>query len=169
MVNEVARLEVSRRIDAPAAEIFVILASPDRHQEFDGSEMLRGADGNPSISRVGESFTIKMHRLGRDYEMINHVVAFESNRLIAWEPSPGDVDTAGGDPSKIGVASGYRWGYQLGPEGSAATVVTEFFDCGSEANRWILERDDGGWINGRTSVAVSMTKTLALLELVCLG
>ena len=170
MTNEVPRVEVSRRIEVPATAVFTLLASPHRHWEFDGSEMLRGAVDDEAISSVGDSFTIKMHRLGRDYEMINHVVAFEANRLIAWEPSPGDTETAGGDPSRVGVPSGYRWGYQLVPDGAEATIVTEFFDCGSEANRWILERDDGGgWINGRTSVEVSMTTTLELLERACLG
>jgi hypothetical protein len=55
------------------------------------------------------------------------------------------------------------------PDGANATVVTEFFDCGPEENRWILEREDGGWINGHNSVMVSMTRTLELLEQACLG
>jgi len=169
MNGEGTRVEVVRRIDAPAPAIFEVLASPYRHQDFDGSQMLRGAVGDFAITGVGATFTIKMHRLGRDYEMINHVVEFEANRLIAWEPSPGDIDTAGGDASRIGVPSGYRWGYRLVPDGPAATVVTEFFDVGGEANRWILERDGGGWINGHTSVVVSMTRTLELLERACSG
>jgi hypothetical protein len=169
MTEEATRVEVSRRIDAPATTIFENLASPQRHAEFDGSDMLRGAAVDRPISGVGETFTIKMHRLGRDYEMINHVVAFEPNLLIAWEPSPGDIDTAGGDPARIGVPAGYRWGYQLVPDGTDSTIVTEFFDCGVEENRWILEREDGGWINGHNSVLVSMTKTLVLLEQACCG
>ena len=169
-MNEVSlRVEVSRRINAPAAVIFEVLASPHRHAEFDGSDMLRGVVDDSSVSKVGDSFTVEMHRLGRDYEMINHVVAFEANHLIAWMPSPGDIETAGGDPARIGVPSGYRWGYELVPDGDAATVVTEFFDCGTEENRWILEREDGSWINGRNSVLVLMTKTLALLEQACVG
>jgi hypothetical protein len=169
MTETAARVEETRRIASPATTVFEILASPHRHAEFDGSDMVRGALVDRPISKVGETFTIKMHRLGRDYEMINHVVAFESNRLIAWEPSPGDIDTAGGDPARIGVPAGYRWGYQLIPDGAEATFVTEFFDCGSEENRWILEHDEGGWINGRNPLVVSMTRTLALLERACLG
>lgn len=169
MTEETTRVEVSRRIAAPADAVFEILASPHRHTEFDGSDMLRGAIVDRPISGVGETFTIKMHRLGRDYEMINHVVAFEPNLLIAWEPSPGDIETAGGDPARIGVPSGYRWGYKLVPDGATATVVTEFFDCVAEENRWILERDDGSWINGNNSVLASMTRTLVLLEQACLG
>ncbi len=169
MTEEATRVEVSRRVDAPATTVFQIFASPHRHTDFDGSGMLRGAVVDRPISGVGETFTIKMHRLGRDYEMINHVVAFEPDQLIAWEPSPGDIDTAGGDPARIGVPSGYRWGYQFVPDGAHATVVTEFFDCGAEENRWILEREDGSWVNGHNSLLVSMTRTLALLEQACVG
>jgi uncharacterized protein YndB with AHSA1/START domain len=169
MTDETTRVEVSRRIGVPAAAVFEILASPHRHTEFDGSDMLRGAVVDRPVSGVGETFTLKMHRLGRDYQMINHVVAFEPNQLIAWEPSPGDIETAGGDAARVGVPAGYRWGYQMMPDGANATVVTEFFDCGPEENRWILEREDGGWINGHNSVMVSMTRTLELLEQACLG
>ena len=130
-------------IAAPAAHIFEILACPRRHAEFDGSGMLRGVVIDRPISGVGETFTVEMHRLGRDYVMINHVVEFEADRLITWEPSPGDIDTAGGDASRIGVPSGYRWGYRLNPEGVTTTLVTEVFDCGTEENLWILQRDGG--------------------------
>jgi hypothetical protein len=164
-VTEAARsVEVSRRIEAPAAVIFEILAHPQRHAEFDGSGMLRGALVDRPIGGAGETFTIKMHRLGRDYLMINHVVEFEPNRLITWEPAPGDLDTAGGDPSRIGVPSGYRWGYRLVADGESATVVTEVFDCVADDNLWILQQEGGGWINGKSPVIESMSSTLALLE-----
>ena len=71
MTEESKPVEVSRRIEAPAARVFQILASPQRHMEFDGSDMLRGAVFNHPISGVGETFTMKMHRLGRDYLMLN--------------------------------------------------------------------------------------------------
>jgi len=157
-------LEVSRRIPAPAPRIFEILSRPQRHAEFDGSGMLRGAVIDRPISGVGETFSIKMHRLGRDYLMINRVVEFEPDRRITWEPAPGDIDTAGGDHSRIGVPSGYRWGYRLVPDGDEATIVTEVFECGTEENRWILQQDGGGWINGSNPVRESMTTTLAMLE-----
>lgn len=107
---------------------------------------------------------MKMHRLGRDYLMINYIVEFETDQRISWEPAPGDLETAGGDPSKVGVPSGYRWGYILTPESDQITLVTEVFDCGSEENKWILQREDGSWINGTNSVRKSMTETLEKLE-----
>jgi hypothetical protein len=164
VTEESKALEVSRRIKAPAASLFEILANPQRHTDFDGSDMVRGAVFNRPISDVGDSFTMKMNRLGRDYLMLNYVVEFEPDRRIFWEPAPGDLATAGGDPSKIGVPAGYRWGFSLTPVGDGATVVTEVFDCGPEENRWILLREGGEWINGSNSVLDSMTATLERLE-----
>ena len=164
MTAETEPVEVSRRIEAPAALIFEILANPQRHMDFDGSDMLRGAVIDRPISGVGEIFTMRMHRLGRDYLMLNFVVEFEPNRRIFWEPAPGDLATAGGNPSKVGIPAGYRWGYSLTPDGDNATVVTEVFDCGPEENRWILLREGGEWINGTNSVLESMTATLERLE-----
>jgi len=164
MSENAGRVEVTRRIEAPAEVIFEILASPTRHSEFDGSDMLRGAVTGDAITAVGDIFTIKMHRLGRDYSMINYIVEFEPNRRIMWEPAPGDIDTAGGNPSRIGVPAGYRWGYQLEAKGNDVTMVTEIFDCVKEENEWILEKEDGGWINGSNSVRESMASSLAKLE-----
>jgi len=164
MAEETNPIEVSRRIEAPAALIFEILANPSRHMDFDGSDMLRGAVFNRPISGVGDTFTMKMHRLGRDYLMVNHVVEFEPDRRIFWEPAPGDVPTAGGDPSKVGVPAGYRWGYRLTPDGDDATVVTEVFDCGSEGNREHILREGGKWINGANPVRESIAASLERLE-----
>ena len=166
MAEEGKAIEVSRRIEAPAAVIFEILANPQRHMDFDGSDMLRGAVFNHPIRDVGDTFTVKMHRLGRDYLMFNHVVEFEPDRRISWEPAPGDLDTAGGDPSRIGIPTGYRWGCSLTPDGDEATVVTEFFGCRSEEMLQNLVREDGQWINGNNSVLDSMRASLERLETV---
>ena len=90
MAEESKPAEVSRRIEAPAALIFKILANPQRHVDFDGSGMLRGAVLDRPISEVGDTFSMKMHRLGDDYLMLNYVVEFEPDRRIFWEPAPGD-------------------------------------------------------------------------------
>jgi uncharacterized protein YndB with AHSA1/START domain len=163
MTESNQRVEVTRRIPAPAATIFSIIATPDRQKEFDGSDMLRGSEVTEMVTGVGDKFTMQMHRLGRDYSMINYIVDFELNRRIAWEPAPGDLDTAGGDPEKIGVQAGYQWGYILDPKGDDATNVTEFFDVGP-AGVWILEKEGGSWINGHNTVKESMANTLELLE-----
>jgi hypothetical protein len=163
---ESKRIEASRRIEAPTALIFKILANPQRHMDFDGSDMLRGAVDNRPISGAGDTFTMKMHRLGDDYLMLNYVVEFEPDRRIFWEPAPGDPSrTEGNDPSKVGIPAGYRWGYILEPEGEDATVVTEVFDAGPMPEQ--LLRDGAAWINGTNSVFESMTASLEMLAKIC--
>jgi hypothetical protein len=171
MAEESKPVEASRRIEAPAALIFEILANPRRHTDFDGSDMLRGAVLDRPISVVGDSFTMKMHRLGEDYLMINYVVEFEPDRRIFWEPAPGDPSRAeDDDPSKVGIPAGYRWGYILTPDGDDATIVTEVFDCGPlEQIRQSLLSDGGAWINGNNSVLESMTASLERLEKITTG
>ena len=163
MAEERKLIEASRRIGAPPDRIFEIVANPQRHMDFDGSDMLRGAVLDRPISQVGATFNMKMHRLGDDYLMINYVVEFEPDRRIFWEPAPGDPSRAeGDDPSKVGIPAGYRWGYILTPDGDDATVVTEVFDYGPLSEE--LLRDGGAWINGSNSVLESMVASLERLE-----
>jgi hypothetical protein len=166
MTEELKALEVSRRIEAPAARIFEIVADPQRHVDFDGSGMLRGTVADRPISNVGDTFTMKMQRLGDDYLMINYVVEFEPDRRIFWEPAPGDPSRAeNDDPSKVGIPAGYRWGYALSPDGDDATAVTEVFDYGALSDD--LLHDGGAWINGSNSVRESMMASLERLEKIC--
>ena len=166
MAGEGKRIQASRPIAAKASTIFDILASPDRHAEFDGSDMLRGADPNVRISGVGDNFTMKMHRLGDDYLMINYITEFEPSRRIAWAPAPGDPSrTPDNDPSKVGIPAGYQWGFVLSPDGDEATVVTEFFDYEPIPEELLL--DGGVWINGSNSVLESIEASLERLEKIC--
>ncbi len=163
MPDEGTSIRASRRIGAPADRIFEILADPQRHVEFDGSGMLRGAVLGRPVSRAGDTFTMRMHRLGDDYLMINYVVEFEWARRIFWEPAPGDASRAeDDDPSKVGIPAGYRWGYLLVPDGDDATLVTEVLDYGPLPDG--VFRDGGAWINGTSPVVVSMEASLAKLE-----
>ena len=167
MEEEANRFQVSRRIRASASTIFKILSDPQRHVDFDGSGMLRGALVDRPVSVVGDSFTMKMHRLGDDYLMINRVVEFEPDRRIFWEPAPGDPSRAeDNDPSKVGIPAGYRWGYILTPDGDGTTIVTEVFDFGtvSDETRQSFREDGASWINGVNPVLASMTASLERLE-----
>jgi hypothetical protein len=163
MAEESKPVEVSRRIEAPATRIFEIVANPQRHMEFDGSEMLRGAVFDRPISGVGDSFTMKMFfdRVGGDYLMLNYVVEFEPDRRVFWEPAPGDLAPADGEPSAVGMPAGHRWGFILTPDGDDATIVTEVFDYGyaSDELRQAV-RDGGEWVE-------AITASLDKLEKLC--
>jgi uncharacterized protein YndB with AHSA1/START domain len=127
MTDDIVRtVSVSRRIAAPAEAIFEVLSTPGRHQDYDGSTMLRGTDSG-RVSGVGDSFVMNMYflPLGGDYSMINHVVEFELNRLIAWEPENGPGHPEFGAPN---ARWGQRWRFELAPDGPGATLVTETWD-----------------------------------------
>jgi len=134
---------VTKRIEAPAGRIFALLADPATHHELDGSGMLRPGVDAPVVSGVGDVFVMPMHNdeMG-EYEMANHVVEFEQDRRIAWEPTlasasrPEDVEEVGNSARQI-------WGYELAPAGSGATEVTEFFDC-SQSPDWLRKAVRGG-------------------------
>jgi uncharacterized protein YndB with AHSA1/START domain len=142
---------VSRRIEAPAAEIFKLLADPERHPEFDGSEMLRPGASNKVIVGVGDVFVTKMYFAAMgDYEMHNRIVVFEPDRSIAWEPGNSEL-----------ARNGSRWRFDLVPDGPNATVVTETYDC-TDSPEEVRDAVDNGnaWLTG-------MTKTLERLDMLC--
>jgi uncharacterized protein YndB with AHSA1/START domain len=144
-------VSVSRRIEAPAADIFELLADPDRHPEFDGSEMLRSGASNTVIAAVGDVFVTKMYfeAMG-DYEMHNRIVVFEADRSIAWEPGTPEL-----------ARNGSRWRFDLTPAGPNTTVVTETYDC-TDSPESVREAVDNGnaWLAG-------MTRTLERLDDLC--
>ena len=160
--DEYQPVAVSRRICAPAHDIFQVLADPVRHPEFDGSGMLRGAVSTAVISAVGDVFVMKMYYSGiGDYEMNNHVVEYEPDRWISWEPAAGrghpDAAPEGSAPARWG----HRWSYQLTADGPDATIVTEIYDCSHAPAQERLEMDNGNiW-------AEDMAKTLARLDALC--
>ncbi|MFJ6216655.1 hypothetical protein ACIQGZ_25500 [Streptomyces sp. NPDC092296] len=101
---------VSRRIGAPAAGIFRNLADPGRHPDLDGSGMLRGSVFDAVVSGVGDVFVMRMHneRYG-DYEMNNHVIAYEPDRRIGWEPRPGRGQHSGHVDAVRELIDGTTW------------------------------------------------------------
>jgi epoxide hydrolase len=162
MTDELEPVAVSRRISAPAHSIFVILASPARHPDFDGSGMLRGAVTTSMVSGAGDIFVMKMYysELG-DYEMNNHVVEYEEDRRIGWEPEPGRGHPRAAPSGSGGARAGQRWSYQLTPDGPDATIVTEIYDCSRAPEERRRGMDDGKiWVD-------CMTRTLERLDRLC--
>jgi len=157
--SEFEPVSVSRRICAPAHDIFQVLASPARHLELDGSQSLRGAVSDATITGTGDVFVMKMYfpELG-DYEMNNHVVEYEQDRRIGWEPEAGRGHPAAAPGSTEPSRWGHRWSYELTPDGPGATVVTEIYDCSRAPEE---ERAQMG--NGRVW-ADAMAATLERLD-----
>ena len=121
--------------------------------------MVRAAVDAVTVSGVGDVFVMAMHfpALG-DYEMENHVVEFELDRRIGWEPAPGK-----GHPGAGGPRWGHRWTFELEPDGVDSTIVTEIYDCSRAPEAARASVDQGRiWIE-------AMTATLEHLEALCVG
>jgi hypothetical protein len=157
-------VSVSRRIEAPAAEIFAVLADPRRHLDLDGSGMLRGAATDRPVAGVGDVFVMRMfYSEHGDYQMNNHVVAFEQDRRIAWEPESGEGHPDTAPDSSAETRWGHRWSYELAPDGDGATIVTESYDCSAAPADERESMQDGlVWLE-------AMEATLKRLDEVCTG
>jgi uncharacterized protein YndB with AHSA1/START domain len=156
--DECKPVAVSRRIEAPAGDIFRLLSDPGRHPEFDGSGMLRPGASNQVVTGVGDVFVMKMYFPARgDYEMHNRVVAYEPDRCISWEPAINNADPAIAEQTR----NGSRWSFDLTPDGPSATMVTETYDC-SDSPESVRQTVDNGnrWMEG-------MTRTLERLDQLC--
>ena len=151
-------VKVQRTIEAPADRIFSVLADPGRHEELDGSGMLRGAATEGAVTGLGDVFTMKMFFEGRgDYQMDNLIVTFEDGRRIGWAPRLHVDDLAEGDPG----SNGSRWVFELEPQGPDTTLVTEVYDCSASPDEIRAAVADGtAWIG-------AMETTLERLEAAC--
>ncbi len=151
-VRDVATVE--RLIAAPAETIFDLLADPARHAEIDGSGTVRGvSDGEGQRLALGDKFGMSMHA-GIGYTMVNEVVEFEENQLIAWQPRP----TVGLLRPFVG---GRIWRYELVPQ-DGGTLVRESWDIRQERVPLMVRP-----LRSRTVDA--MTKTLERLAAVVEG
>jgi hypothetical protein len=150
---------VSRRIGASAADIFKILADPKRHRDLDGSGMLKGPASDAVVSGVGDVFVMRMYYSQHgNYEMNNHVVEYELDRRIGWEPEAGRGHP---DASTANARWGHRWTFDLVPDGPDATLVTEIYDCSRAP-----EDESASLDNGRIWIE-AMTQTLERLDRLC--
>lgn len=146
------RVSVTRVIAVTPDVLFAVLADPARHLEIDGSGTLRGF-GEASGTRLalGSKFGMSM-RHGLPYKMVNEVVEFEDDRLIAWKPR---LD----GPAFIGSLTGsVIWRYAFEPV-EGGTRVTETWDPSESKMSWML-----GLLGEQKSAQANMEKTLERLE-----
>lgn len=80
------RFVVTRTIAAPPAEVFAVLADPQRHQDTEPGDWVRDAVSREPITGAGQIFVINMFLefAGGHYVMHNLVTDFEQD-----PPSPG--------------------------------------------------------------------------------
>jgi hypothetical protein len=80
-------VSVSRTINAPAKRLFNILTDTANHPIIDGSGMVREPLPDVALCGIGDVFSMRMYndKMGK-YEMRNHVVEYEDDRRLVWEP-----------------------------------------------------------------------------------
>jgi hypothetical protein len=134
---KLARIE----INAPASTIFHILSQPNRHPEFDGSRTVKGQFTGDQHLFLGAKFGMKM-KLGIRYRIINTVVEFKENEVIAWR--------------HLGR---WVWRYELKELSPNKTLVTETFDGRPSPFQW--------WLKARKAypfTQIAVAKTLVRLK-----
>lgn len=128
-------------IDAPAAKIFEIIASPALHPAIDGSNSVKSVNWGPERLSLGAKFGMRM-KLGIKYKITNTVVEFKENELIGWR--------------HLGR---WIWRYELKALSPNQTLVTESFDGRPSPFQW--------WLKARSAYIYAekaVAKTLVRLK-----
>ncbi len=134
-------------IEAKPSVIFSILANPKRHKDIDGSSTITANISGPHELVLGSKFGMKM-RLGINYRILNTVVEYKKNELIAWR--------------HLGR---WRWRYELVDLGNGSTRVTETFDgtfAPAIAQSWLNFRKAYPWT--QLAVAKSLVRLKSVAE-----
>ncbi len=125
-------VSVERVINAPADEIFALLADAGKHATIDGSGTVDHTTAESIPLSLGSVFSMRMH--GRPetfflpYTMHNEVVEFEKDSRIAWQPT-----------ALRGLLGGRVWRYELTPADPGGTLVRETWDVSRDRQRPLLK------------------------------
>ena len=133
-------------INAPAQQIFDLIADPRCHPLFDGSGTLQGSISGPERLHLGAKFGMAM-KIKLPYRITNKVVAFEDGRKISWCH-----------------LMKWTWSYDLKDLGDGRTEVTETFDASTIP--WFASK----WLDATKSLTRNpkwMAKSLVQLKAIC--
>lgn len=118
------RRHVARRarIDAPAPELFALVADPMRHHELDGAETVQSVVRVDGPMRAGSHFTMAMKLFGMPYHLTSTVTEVVPDRVVEWQHP-----------------QGHRWRYEFDPVDATTTDVTEVWDYSTAKGARMLE------------------------------
>ena len=105
--------QISRSVEvqAPASELFAIVADPTLHHQVDGSGTVRGNIRAPENLVGGERFSTRMQMYKVPYRITCTVTALEADKLIEWRHPVG-----------------HHWRWEFEALSPTRTRVTETFD-----------------------------------------
>jgi uncharacterized protein YndB with AHSA1/START domain len=125
-------ISVERVINAPAGDIFAMIADAGRHSSFDGSGTVDHSKEKSQPLAMGAKFGMSMRgrpeSLFLPYRTTNTVIEFEPDRRIAWQTRMGP----------LGVIGGRIWRYELSPAENG-TLVRETWDVSQDRQRPMLK------------------------------
>jgi uncharacterized protein YndB with AHSA1/START domain len=101
----------SAEVNAPADEIFELVADPRKHHELDGSGTVVDTIDGPQRLSSGAKFSVKMKQFGLPYRITSEVIDFADGHVVEWRHP-----------------LGHSWRWELTPLSDHATLVTETFD-----------------------------------------
>jgi len=133
-------------INAPAQQIFDLIADARCHPLFDGSGTLQGSLSGPERLHLGAKFGMAM-KIKVPYRITNTVVAFEEGKKITWSH-----------------LMKWTWSYELVDLGDGRTQVTEIFNAHDIP--WFASK----WLEATGSLARNpkwMAKSLVRLKAIC--
>ena len=105
------RVSRSVEVQAPAADVFALVADPHRHGELDGSGTVGETVAGPQRLNEGDRFSVRMKQYGVPYRITSRVTELADGRVVEWRHP-----------------FGHRWRWELTPLSDASTRVTETFD-----------------------------------------
>lgn len=131
-MSEESKIVVTRRIDAPAKDIFEVLTLPANHVQLDGSGFIRAVKHGDRIQETGQVFSMEMEgeHMGGEYVTENHVTAYSDNQMVGWQTAPEGKEPAG-----------WEWLYQLQADGADATDVTLTYDWSKVTDKELLAKN----------------------------
>jgi hypothetical protein len=118
------RVTTTRRITAPAHEIFLLLSDPARHVDIDGSGMLQAAPDAIPLTAVGQTFDMDMDRrpLGDIPDMAQYQVRCTITQLIPDQLIEWTVRAVGKPPG------GHVYGWRIEPLTDGGCLVSHYCD-----------------------------------------
>lgn len=120
-------VSVERIINAPASEIFALVADAGKHASFDGSGTVQHAAQESIPLSKGSKFGMSM-KMGLPYKTTNTVIEYEPDRRIAWQTT-----------MLGGLVGGRIWRYELEPVDNG-TLVRETWDISRDKQAAVLKR-----------------------------
>jgi hypothetical protein len=99
-------------VNAPAAELFALVANPHKHGEIDGSGTVKDTVKGPDTLSKGATFSVNMKQYGLPYRIKSKVTAFDDGTLIEWQHP-----------------AGHRWRWEFEALTPTTTKVTETWDA----------------------------------------